>query len=84
MNLLNNREIETSNDKVWEEEAKSVWSFWLAMGQMGGASQIKPTQADVKTLGSFGGSMTRLIPSSRKPSFSRATKENGGIECSLL
>lgn len=49
-NLLNNREIETSNDKAWEEEAKSVWSFWLAMGQMGGASQIKPTQADVKNI----------------------------------
>ena len=49
-NLLNNREIETPNDKVWEEEAKSIWSFWLAMGQMGAASQIKPTQDDAENI----------------------------------
>ena len=42
-NLLNNRE-EQKQEIQWETEARSLWSYWLCLVQLGHSNQVKPTK----------------------------------------
>lgn len=44
-NLLNNREL-PKQDNEWESEARSLWSYWLCLVQMGHATQVKPSEEE--------------------------------------
>ena len=47
-NLLNNRE-EQKQEMQWESEARSLWSYWLCLVQMGHSNQVEPSEEE-KTL----------------------------------
>ncbi len=47
-NILNNRELPSAD--TWKDEARSIWSYWLAMGQMQQGSQIKASPEDCELI----------------------------------